>query len=430
MTFPQLQKAVLIPFERDDEQPNTDEEIELDFNPSTLRMEVTNSLEQGRGSNARQTVKETVSSLSFDVVFDSTHTSIEVANTEELDVRRRTQKLVQLLGPPAGSQNNEGGGNRVPSRVRFSWGTIIFDGVFSSYSESLDYFSPDGVPLRARVSIQLSEQEFQYQRDRDADLSGLARPSGERSGPDASPEDPRAQQFDDWSVADAASAVPAPGGPGSGLGSGLGGPFGFGASVDASFGLGASVSTGIELEGSFDFGIDVAAEIGADIDLGLAASVFGEGLFDQNSGQDLHPAVEVSSGGGSSTHAPGSPSTVRLPWSATAPAPGTLAGRVAADVARQRAASPAQPSAGGGSAPLVGAPPTRLPAVGPPARAVFTPQVPGGRVRGGLSPTWEVAPPPSADLAESCCATCGAPTGPSRRRPPKRPSPRRCRCAD
>ncbi len=445
MSLPSLEKAVLIPFERDADQPNDDEKITLDFNPATLSIEVNNSLEEGRGSQARQTVKETVSNLSFEAVFDSTHSSIEVEQPEDLDVRRRTQKLVGLLGRGADEENGGGGGSRVPARVRFKWGTIIFDGVFSSYSETLDYFSPEGIPLRARVSIQLTEQEFQYRVEDHAGLAGLGRDSG-GAGEGAAPtsEDPLAEDDDSWSVADAASGL------GSALGGGFGaefgasleagfgigasvgisGSFGVSAGVEASFGLGASVSTGFALEGSVELGIDVSAELGADVDLGVAAGVFGEGLFAGSEGKDLNPAVEISSQVQSSTRPPGLPATISLPWSAEAPAPGTLAGRVAADVARNRSASPAQPGERR-SAPLAGAPPTVLPAVGPPPKAVFAPTVPKGRVRGGLLPLWEVEPPPSIELAETCCHRCG---GTLSRPPGRRPSPpktsKRCRCAD
>jgi hypothetical protein len=42
--------------------------------------------------------------------------------------------------------------------VRFSWGTFVFDGMMDSLEETLDFFSPDGRPLRANLSLGLSGQ--------------------------------------------------------------------------------------------------------------------------------------------------------------------------------------------------------------------------------------------------------------------------------
>ena len=55
------------------------------------------------------------------------------------------------------------GREQAPRRVQFRWGTLIFNGVISQHQEVFDYFSPSGVPLRSKVSLTLTEQEFRYE---------------------------------------------------------------------------------------------------------------------------------------------------------------------------------------------------------------------------------------------------------------------------
>ena len=46
----------------------------------------------------------------------------------------------------------DGGGT---PRVRFVWGELRFDGEIEALEETLDFFSPDGRPLRAGLSLSL-----------------------------------------------------------------------------------------------------------------------------------------------------------------------------------------------------------------------------------------------------------------------------------
>jgi hypothetical protein len=52
----------------------------------------------------------------------------------------------------------------------FQWGTYQFQGIMDSFKETIDFFSADGVALRALVSIQLSRQDNVF--DEGANLSG------------------------------------------------------------------------------------------------------------------------------------------------------------------------------------------------------------------------------------------------------------------
>src|SRR5262249_1636453 len=44
--------------------------------------------------------------------------------------------------------------------VQISWGTFLFRGVIESLEESLEFFSHDGKPLRASISLSLSSQKL------------------------------------------------------------------------------------------------------------------------------------------------------------------------------------------------------------------------------------------------------------------------------
>jgi len=45
--------------------------------------------------------------------------------------------------------------------VRFRWGSFQFDGIVDSLEESLEFFSSDGYPLRASMSIGISQTQTQ-----------------------------------------------------------------------------------------------------------------------------------------------------------------------------------------------------------------------------------------------------------------------------
>jgi hypothetical protein len=52
---------------------------------------------------------------------------------------------------------------RTPPSVKFQWGSYAFSGVMDSMDETIDLFSPDGIPLRASVSITLSKHDLAFE---------------------------------------------------------------------------------------------------------------------------------------------------------------------------------------------------------------------------------------------------------------------------
>jgi hypothetical protein len=129
--------------------PQTGEPIEVQFNPVSLVYEVSNSLaQQNRDATRRQLVTQSNARLSVELQFDTTTTGESV--------REQTLPIKRLLRPD--EADTRAVLDVVPPVVRFEWGTFLFSGLVESYRETLDFFSPEGVPLRAQVSIAMTQQ--------------------------------------------------------------------------------------------------------------------------------------------------------------------------------------------------------------------------------------------------------------------------------
>jgi hypothetical protein len=141
MTSVKLTKARLV--------PQSGAPIEVQFNPVSLQYEVSNSLDQqNRDATRRQIVTQSNARLSVELQFDTTPTGESV--------REQTLLIKRLLRPD--EADTQATFDIVPPVVRFEWGSFIFSGLIESYRETLDFFSPEGVPLRAQVSIAMTHQ--------------------------------------------------------------------------------------------------------------------------------------------------------------------------------------------------------------------------------------------------------------------------------
>lgn len=132
------------------------EPIDVQFNPETLKVAYANQTSGGdqSGGAATQFVAQGTTKLTFDLWFDVT--AEQPDGRQEDDVRRLTTDVNFFMRP------HEDLGEGIPPGVRFLWGTFLFEGVMESMSESLEFFSEEGRPLRAGVSLSLSQQEIQF----------------------------------------------------------------------------------------------------------------------------------------------------------------------------------------------------------------------------------------------------------------------------
>lgn len=326
----QLKRAALIPYDSAGKKLEDGQKIPLDFNPETLTIKVQAGQEKDRGRRGKQQVQHvgnSTATLSFDAIFDSTRPrepeggqTASVA-PEKLDVRHKTAAIANLL------QVEKKGKKPSPRRVRFAWGTINFDGLIQSFSETLDYFSPEGVPLRAKVSISITEQHFRYQVKADQvqtprapqvnDANALAALNDLDSLFDLSKGS--GNEFDDDLDLDAPAAPPPPASD-AGLG------------VD----LGANV--------------DPASAGGAAVDLPPAAAVdlFGGSALDRALGGAVDVGNAIPSAVARKLTPPaGLPAN---PWCPDGPQPGSKAAALAAVVKKAResggAAAATDPAAG------------------------------------------------------------------------------------
>ena len=128
--------------------PEANQPFAVHFNPTSLQISISNTLEdKGQGKEKKQYVTKSSAKLSMDLIYDSTH--------DGTDVRLQTGKIAKLMEPA----KREGDNAAPPSVVLFEWGTFKFQGLVESYKETIDFFAPTGVPLRASINLTLASQD-------------------------------------------------------------------------------------------------------------------------------------------------------------------------------------------------------------------------------------------------------------------------------
>jgi hypothetical protein len=120
--------------------------IPLRFNPSEYQLQKTNNFAEigipGLESPPIQFVRGAAERLSLELLADTSDT-LEDVREKYVDALRDLMRLnSELHAPPI---------------VAFSWDTQVFKGVIESLNISYVLFSPDGVPLRAKLSVTLKE---------------------------------------------------------------------------------------------------------------------------------------------------------------------------------------------------------------------------------------------------------------------------------
>jgi hypothetical protein len=132
--------------------------LPVQFNPASLQVEISNSVTpQGGEGNSHQVSTSSSAKLDLTLLFDTSGSGE--------DVRSKTRPIRACVRAPVTGDidvvNNHPSDRSqafVPPTVRFEWGTFLFIGVADNFRETLDFFSADGVPLRAEVVLALKEQ--------------------------------------------------------------------------------------------------------------------------------------------------------------------------------------------------------------------------------------------------------------------------------
>jgi Contractile injection system tube protein len=160
--------------------------VKVQFNPETLKVSFANQLVQPasggdqRGTPARQFVGAGTTKLALQLWFDVTALPAGERAAKN-DVRKLTQEVAYFITPQEPKGGGGGGKQLVPPGVRFLWGSFQFDGMLDSLEESLEFFSPDGRPLRASVGLALSQQKITKFTFRDTGGGAAGGPSTPRT---------------------------------------------------------------------------------------------------------------------------------------------------------------------------------------------------------------------------------------------------------
>jgi hypothetical protein len=130
----------------------------VQFNPETLKVTYANQIvqptggDQSSGNAGQQFVGAGTTKLALQLWFDVN--AMEDAPVD--DVRRLTQQVIFFMTPTKTSDPKK---NLAPP-VRFVWGSFMFDGMVDSLEESLEFFSPEGKPLRASITLTITQQKI------------------------------------------------------------------------------------------------------------------------------------------------------------------------------------------------------------------------------------------------------------------------------
>ncbi|HEX5703539.1 MAG TPA: hypothetical protein VFX97_10110 [Pyrinomonadaceae bacterium] len=242
----ELQKAKITQLGAQDQ---AGESFDVQFNPTSLRLTLTNKASGGTNSRnpVRQTVGPSESTLAVDLIFDSAD---EGTTSEPVSVRDRTRRLELFLFP----RSNE---EHAPPRIRFEWGDMIMDGTVDSLTVDFDHFAANGAPLRAKVSLSIKGQDRERELQpiepgarQGAPAPGSASNSGPGSGGPGS----------EATGAPAAKAAKALGGESAG-------------ELAARLGLDPAAWRGLQLGGESSLSLSAGAEIGFSAGLNVSAGL-------------------------------------------------------------------------------------------------------------------------------------------------------------
>jgi hypothetical protein len=279
--------------------------VTVQFNPQTLKVNFSNQVSGGdqRGGASAQFVGQGTTKLTLELWFDvtvpladgSTMTGDPGASAGNMnpDVRLITQQVAYFIKPKGQDPTDKK--KFLPPAVRFHWGSFIFDGIMDSLNESLEYFSEQGMPLRASMQISIVSQEIVVADTNYATQPGTQPQTPVSSGESVQQKAAQDGQPDNWKSIAAANNIENPRqmDPGTLLdlnasaSAGVGFMAGISADIGVSAGAGASISGGIGISagasanvgvsigasGSASTGATATAGTGVSVSTGFSANV-------------------------------------------------------------------------------------------------------------------------------------------------------------
>lgn len=286
-------------------------EVSVMFNPTTLKVTLANSLkenERGGNSRAAQYVDKSSSSLSVELIFDSSldidqGTVSEAGKLKEIDISRDVRKYTGAIANEFMKQADVGDEDVEPKRCMFVWGTFVFVGIMESFDETLDFFSWEGTPLRATVSIKMTESRFQF-------TSAAAKEASRNTptlGANSDTPHKAARAPKEWRDTSMFNGVESPRMPSS---SGLSMPSAS-ASANLSASLGVSGGVGFSAGASAGIGGGIGAGASVGMSAGISASASVNGGVNAAAMMKSTPAFSFGASSSIGTNIPGafSPNT-------------------------------------------------------------------------------------------------------------------------
>lgn len=196
MTTGAAGKARLIELDEAFKELPGGKQVTVQFNPESLKLAFANQVQtppatgagsgggggggtadQGAGTAGQQFLGSGTTKLSVQLWFDANAAADSGERVD--DVRRLTQEVVYFI---TGKKSQRDPTRFIPPGVRFAWGSFLFEGLIESIEETIDFFSPDGRPLRASMQLGLTQQNILV-----ASFGDSARPPGVPAGPGSSP---------------------------------------------------------------------------------------------------------------------------------------------------------------------------------------------------------------------------------------------------
>ncbi|MBC5783428.1 peptidoglycan-binding protein [Ramlibacter sp. USB13] len=173
--------------------------VTVQFNPESLKLSFSNQVQnsstssnagssgggsgdQSQGTQGRQFVGTGTTKLAVQLWFDA-NAAGEGGDRVD-DVRRLTQEVIYFITPQEASSDPT---KFLPPGIRFAWGSFLFNGLVDGIEETIDFFSPEGKPLRANISLTLSQQTILV-----SSFTGSGRVPGRPRAPGTTPLTPAA----------------------------------------------------------------------------------------------------------------------------------------------------------------------------------------------------------------------------------------------
>jgi hypothetical protein len=278
-------KAELIELTPDFTEKKDGKRVTVQFNPETLKVSFANQLAQSDAGNSatgaaggssargdqgqkssRQFVGAGTTKLALQLWFD-VNAPLPSGKEGTIDVRELTKDVAYFITPQKAEDDPK---KFLPPVLRFAWGSFSFEGIVDSLDESLEFFSDEGLPLRASMNLSMSRQKIDAFHGQASDKN--APPPGVGAAPGTRPLAQAAaglslqamvdvQGGADWQAVASVNGIENPR---------LLRP---GQLIDLNVQAGASVSAGVAAGGSVSAGASVGVSGSAGISGGAGAAV-------------------------------------------------------------------------------------------------------------------------------------------------------------